>query len=94
MGTLVMDHQGDYGTLVVDKLAALDPSQQYQVWLLNGGNRTSGGVFSVNPDGYASLEIMAPKALSQYDSVGITVEPFGGSLAPTGLKVLGGTIPH
>jgi anti-sigma-K factor RskA len=94
MGTLVIDHQGDYGTLVVDKLAALDPSQQYQVWLLNGGNRTSGGVFSVNPDGYASLEIMAPKALSQYDSVGITVEPFGGSPGPTGLKVLGGPIPH
>lgn len=94
MGTLVINQRGDYGTLVVDKLAALDTSQQYQIWLLSGGKRTSGGVFSVNPDGYASLEIMAPKPLVQYDSVGITVEPFGGSPAPTGFKVLGGTIPH
>ncbi len=94
LGTLVIDQQGDYGTLVVDKLAALDPSQQYQIWLLKDGQRTSGGLFSVNPDGYASLEIMAPIPLAQYDSVGITIEPAGGSPAPTGAKVLGGAIPH
>ena len=94
LGTLVIDQQGDYGTLVVDKLAGLDSSQQYQIWLLKDGQRTSGGLFSVNPDGYASLEIMAPLPLAQYDSVGITIEPVGGSPAPTGAKVLGGAIPH
>ncbi len=93
-GTLIINQPGDYGTLVVDKLATLDSSQQYQVWLLNNGERISGGVFSVNPDGYASLEIMAPKPLAQFDSVGITIEPFGGSPGPTGPKVLGGAIPH
>ena len=94
LGTLVIDQQGDYGTLVVDKLAGLNSSQQYQIWLLKDGQRTSGGLFSVNPDGYASLEIMAPLPLAQYDSVGITIEPVGGSPAPTGAKVLGGAIPH
>ena len=94
VGTLIMNQPGDYGTLVVDKLAALDSAHQYQVWLLKGGQRVSGGVFSVNPDGYSSLELMAAKPLAQYDSVGITIEPFGGSPGPTGSKVLGGSIPH
>jgi anti-sigma-K factor RskA len=93
-GTLIINQQGDYGTLVVDKLAALDPAYQYQLWLIHDGNRTSGGVFSVNPDGYSSLEIMSPQPLAQYNSVGITIEPFGGSPGPTGSKVLGGDIPH
>jgi anti-sigma-K factor RskA len=94
VGTLVMDPNGKYGTLVVDNLATLAPGQQYQVWLIKGGERTSGGVFSVNPDGYASLEILAALPLVQYDSIGITIEPAGGSPGPTGAKVLGGELPH
>jgi anti-sigma-K factor RskA len=94
MGTLILDEKGDYGTLVVDKLAELGSASQYQVWLIKDGQRSSGGLFSVNPDGYASLEIIAPQPLNQYDSIGITIEPSGGSPAPTGSKVLGGAIPH
>ena len=93
-GTLIMDPNGNYGTLVVDNLAALDTSHQYQVWLVRGGQRISGGVFSVNPEGYASLEILAPMPLIQYDSIGVTVEPYGGSPGPTGAKVLGSSLPH
>lgn len=94
VGTLIINQPGDYGTLVVDKLAVLDSGHQYQVWLLKAGDRVSGGLFSVNQDGYASLEIQTSKPLAQYDSVGVTVEPFGGSPGPTGSKVLGGAIPH
>jgi anti-sigma-K factor RskA len=83
LGTLVMDPNGKYGTLVMDNLAALDASLQYQVWLIKGNERTSVGVFSVNSDGYASLEILAQIPLVQYDAIGITVEPAGGSPAPT-----------
>jgi anti-sigma-K factor RskA len=92
VGTLVTDQKGIYGTLVVDNLARLDSSHQYQVWLTQAGKRISGGVFSVNPDGYASLEILAPLPLIQYDEIGITIEPNGGSPGPTGAKVLGGAI--
>ena len=93
-GTLIMDANGKYGTLVVDNLATLNASYQYQVWMIRDGARVSGGLFSVNPEGYASLEIRAPSPLEQYDSIGITIEPFGGSPGPTGNKVLGGSIPH
>ena len=60
-GTLIINQPGDYGTLVVDKLAELDSSHQYQVWLLKDGQRVSGGLFSVNQEGYASLEITGTK---------------------------------
>ena len=86
-GTLVMDSAGKYGTLVVDNLATLDPTSQYQVWLIKAGVRSSAGVFSVNQDGYASLELLAPIPLIQYDAIGISIEPAGGSQMPTGASV-------
>lgn len=92
MGTLVMNPSGDYGSLVVDHLVVLDAGHQYQVWLIRDGQRTSGGVFSANPDGYASVELYAPLPLIQYQSIGITIEPAGGSPGPTGAKVLGGDL--
>jgi len=92
IGTLVMDPEGKYGTLVVDNLPVLDPAKQYQIWLLKGTERTSGGVFSVNSEGYASLEIIAALPLVSYDAIGVTIEPYGGSPGPTGAKVLGGDI--
>jgi anti-sigma-K factor RskA len=92
MGRLVMSMDGEYGTLVVDGLSPLDAGHQYQLWLIRDGQRTSGGVFSVNQGGYGVLEISAPEPLVSYASYGITVEPAGGSPGPTGEKVLGGSL--
>jgi len=89
-GTLVISGDGDYGALVVDGLPPLDAAYQYQVWLIRDGQHTSGGVFSVNPHGYAAIEVMAPEPLASYPAFGITIEPAGGSPGPTGDKVLGG----
>ena len=94
LGTLVIGQNGDYGSLVVDHLPTLDSTQQYQVWLSRSGERISAGLFSVNYEGYASLELQAPLPLILYDTIGITIEPSGGSPGPTGIKVLGGDIPH
>ena len=83
---------GEHGTLVVDGLPALDEERQYQLWLIEDGQRTSGGVFSVNPEGYGSLWVLSPEPLSGYSAFGITIEPAGGSPGPTGAKVLGSTL--
>jgi anti-sigma-K factor RskA len=91
-GSLVISQNGEYGTLIVDNLDALDNDHQYQLWLINDGKRSSGGVFSVNSDGYASLPIYGPLPLNHYQAVGITIEPAGGSPKPTGAKVLGGEL--
>ena len=91
-GMLVISSDGEHGTLVVDGLPPLDASQQYQLWLIQDGQRTSGGIFSVDAEGYGSLWITSPKPLISYQAVGITVEPAGGSPAPTGERVLGGEL--
>lgn len=80
------------GTLVAQELPPLDPSHQYQLWLIRDGQRTSGGVFSVSPEGFGTLSIQAPQPLFSYDAFGITVEPAGGSPGPTGDRVLGGQL--
>ena len=81
-----------YGSLAVTHAPQLKAGQQYQIWLIEDGKRTSGGVFSVNSDGYGVLEVVADRALDSFDSFGITVEPEGGSLQPTGEKILGGNL--
>jgi anti-sigma-K factor RskA len=91
-GTIVISRDGLYGTLVVDHLPILDGSQQYQLWLIQDGQRTSGGVFSVSDHGYGSMEIESPHPLGSYSEFGITIEPTGGSPGPTGEKVLGGEL--
>jgi anti-sigma-K factor RskA len=89
VGTLVISGDGEYGTLVVDGLPPLDKDHQYQLWLIRDGQRTSGGMFSVNLEGYGALWIASPEPLSSYPDFGITIEPQGGSPGPTGDKVLG-----
>lgn len=91
-GLLVIDEEGDFGTLVVDGLKPLSQEQQYQLWLIKDGKRTSGGVFSVQDSGYGMLRVDSPIPLIQYQSFGVTIEPAGGSPGPTGPKVLGGSL--
>lgn len=90
-GVLVMDSDGDHGTLVVDGLPVLDPEQQYQLWLIRDGQRKSAGVFSVSPEGYGSLMVESDQPLYTASGFGITVEPAGGSPGPTGARVMAGT---
>ena len=88
-GTLVISEDGEYGTLVVDGLPSLSDDSVYQLWLIRDGQRTSGGLLSVNDEGYGALWITSLEPLSSYTAFGITVEPTGGSPGPTGDKVLG-----
>jgi anti-sigma-K factor RskA len=91
-GTLVISTDGEHGTLVVDSLPPLDPTLQYQLWLIKDEQRTDGGVFSVNDEGYGAMWIYTHEPLASYPAFGITIEPAGGSPGPTGEKVLGGSL--
>jgi anti-sigma-K factor RskA len=91
-GLIVISLDGEHGTLVVDGLPPLDRSHQYQLWLIDDGQRQSGGVFSVDQEGYGALWVSSPEPLSDYSAVGITIEPAGGSPGPTGDKVMGGSL--
>jgi anti-sigma-K factor RskA len=91
-GYLMVFNNETYGTLVVEHAPQLAPGYQYQLWLIRDGKRTDGGVFSVGKDGYGVLAVWADQPLGTFPSFGITIEPEGGSPAPTGKKVLGGDL--
>ncbi len=88
-GVIEVMGNGRQATLTVTGLPELDPANQYQLWLIKDGQRTSGGVFSVNADGSQTVTIDAPQPVPDYAAFGITIEPAGGSPGPTGKRVLG-----
>jgi len=91
-GFVLISMDGDSGALVVDGLPPLENGQQYQLWLVRDGQRTSGAVFSTDERSYGGTRIRAPGSLLKYSAVDITIEPTGGSPQPTGAVVLGGPL--
>jgi anti-sigma-K factor RskA len=93
-GFVLISTDGADGALVVDGLPPLGESQQYQLWLIRNGQRTSGAVFSTDENAYGGTRIRAPRSLLEYSAVGISIEPAGGSPQPTGKQVLAGLLPN
>jgi anti-sigma-K factor RskA len=77
----VYSAEEDAFVLVGDSLDAVPAASTYQVWLVNDGNFTSLGTFEPDPDG--SMEMRADGIDPTGSTVGITVEPVGGSDEPT-----------
>ncbi|MEN4042347.1 MAG: anti-sigma factor [Anaerolineaceae bacterium] len=92
IGYVIIFRNNKYGSLTVENAPVLGENQQYQVWLIRNGERVSGGLFSVNAAGYGVLQIYSHEPLDRYEAFGITIEPAGGSPAPTGEKILGGNL--
>lgn len=91
-GTVVLDTADREGVLAVTGLPRLDAAHQYQLWLIRGAERRSGGVFSVDGEGYGSLLLTVPSDFRDFRAFGISIEPAGGSPAPTGAKVMAGAL--
>lgn len=88
-GIIIISADGQHGTLVVQNLPVLSDTQTYQLWLRKDNQRTDGGTFEVDEDGYRAYWVQAPEPLDSYENFGVTIEPVGGSPGPTGDKVLG-----
>ena len=68
--------------VVIDKLPKLADGKTYQLWYIDkGSNTTSAGIFPAASSG-TTVRVLAG-AMSAGDTIGITVEPSGGSKAPT-----------
>ena len=89
-GSLLVDNDKKLAVLVVWNLPQMEAGQTYQVWLIDPeGKRTSGGLFSpVEGQRYTTTTIWSPDSFDHYAGIGVTVEPEGGSPAPTGSRVL------
>jgi anti-sigma-K factor RskA len=76
--------------LVAHGLAELPPNQVYQVWIIAGGQPT--GVGLLRPTGAGPPIVPLERDLAGAQVVALTIEPAGGSPAPTGPIVLAGNL--
>ncbi len=72
--------------LVTQGLPNLPASQAYQVWVIRNGQPTSARVFPAGAGGQLVGEL--EQGLQDVSTVAVTVEPAGGSPAPTSPVVL------
>jgi len=91
-GQLIADPSGQSAVLVVSGLAALQPGQVYQFWLIDDGVPVDAGTFGVDQRGEATLEVSASAPIASFDAMGVSIEPEGGSEQPTGDIVMLSTL--
>jgi anti-sigma-K factor RskA len=85
---LLLDLDDSDAFMAISSLPALPKGQAYQLWMIDGDQPLSAGVFQVGPQGEASMVVDMPDRARQYDAVGITVEPEAGSVQPTSKPIL------
>jgi anti-sigma-K factor RskA len=73
-------------------LPPLDPGEVYQFWLADGTTQVAGGTFVVDKDGLGQVVVHAPREVNAFSEVMVTVEPEGGSAAPSRDVVLAGNL--
>lgn len=79
--SLTVESSSQLVVFEVSALAPPPPGREYQLWVVRGQTPASLGVFVPSSDGTAS--VVARAALGPGEVVAITVEPTGGSPAPT-----------
>ncbi len=89
-GNLVISADNKAAALFLEGLPALDPAHTYQVWLIPAsGSPLSVGLFQVVPgQPYVTFHLTSASPIKSYAALGITIEPRGGSRAPTTTPVL------
>jgi anti-sigma-K factor RskA len=83
-GQLIADPNKNSAVLVIAGLDQLETGKTYQVWLIDGGGPKSAGLLSVDSQGQAVLIVTSELTIGEFDALGISVEPEGGSDQPTG----------
>jgi anti-sigma-K factor RskA len=70
--------------VVTSSLPSLDEDHTYQLWQINHeGQPVSAGMFETNSSGMMAMIFEPPIAWESVSAVGISIEPAGGSEAPT-----------
>lgn len=89
-GTLLLDKQNNQAVLIARNLPALTEDLIYQIWLIEPDEgRVSAGLFRPESSRtYTTKVLSSAQPLTNYLGIGVTIEPAGGSEAPTGERVL------
>ncbi len=88
-GTFLLDKDRNVAVLIAWNLPQLPENQTYQAWFSDAqGQRISAAIFRSDPSlPFTTVSILLPNSLSNFSSLGVTVEPAGGSIAPTGPRL-------
>lgn len=80
--------EGDQAALVLDGLEDVSDEEAYQLWVMHGETPTPDRVFRPDEGGRAIVSV--ENDVADADAVAVTVEPRGGSDAPTGEIIMQG----
>ena len=83
-GQLIADPNSQSAVLVIAGLGQLEAGKTYQIWLIDGGGPQSAGLLSVDANGQAVLIVTSTLTIGEFNALGISIEPDGGSEQPTG----------
>ena len=86
------DPQGNQVFIYASNFPILDVNQTYQIWLIQGETRVSGGTFNVDHYGRGIHVLWNREMIGTFDAIGITAEPAGGSDSPTSPPVVRGQL--
>lgn len=87
-GQLIADSETGSAVLVVAGLQQLEAGKIYEFWLIKDNTPVAAGLFDVNNEGRAILQVSQAVTPGSYDAIGVSVEPEGGSEQPTGAIVM------
>ncbi len=83
-----LTYDPDSGRAILDVIALSDdPSTVYQLWFIQGDTPISAGVFDVDAAG-SELYVVNTAVPANFDAIGVSIEPPGGSEQPTGDIIL------
>lgn len=91
-GELLYEPDSQIAILLVDGMSTLDPDQVYQVLLIRNDGHDTAETFAVDVQGQSALIVHAQAPLSTFTSVGVSIEPRGGSPQRTGAVILLGDL--
>ncbi len=89
-GRTFVDPAARRAVFVAANLPQPEAGKTYQLWFIGAGGPVSAGVFEVDAEGRASLEVEGIAPVEEIAAWAVTVEPDGGLPQPTGPMVLKG----
>ena len=82
LGQLIANPKDRSAVVVISGLPPLEAGKTYQVWLI-GDAPVSAGLLTVDENGQSVLIITSEEAIGSFNSLGISIEPEGGSIEPS-----------
>ncbi|MEY9910377.1 anti-sigma-K factor RskA [Catenulispora sp. MAP12-49] len=84
-GRVLVSRSRDEAAITVSGLSQLSPGKVYQLWMMGPSGARSGGLVPVKSEAFDSV---LAHGLGDAQTIGLTVEPAGGSAQPTTAPVM------